>query len=349
MFAGVVHAQNDIRYEEIETGRPGPGQVQVKVKYTGICGSDVPRVNGTACHFYPMVLGHEFSGVISEVGEGVTRVRVGDRVAGIPLVPCMECEDCQKGNYSLCRHYSFIGSRQFGSFAEYVVVPQTNVYPFDDKVSFEQGALFEPSAVALHGLRVADFTGGGRVAVVGTGTIGLLTLQWARIFGASDLTAINRSRGKLAIARRLGADHTISTLDDDFYEQAMEITGGKGYDYIFDATGNEAAMKESFRLAANKARICMIGTPKNPISFTVAEWEMMNRKEFLLTGSWMSYSAPFPGEEWELTAYHFRKGDLIFDEGMIGARLPLSRIDEAFAMYKTPGQVTGKILIDSES
>ena len=348
MFAGVVHAQNDIRYEEIDTPLPAAGQVQVKVKYTGICGSDVPRVNGTACHFFPMVLGHEFSGVISQVGEGVTRVRVGDRVSGIPLVPCMKCDDCLKGNYSLCKHYSFIGSRQFGSFAEYVVVPETNVYPFDDEVSFEQGALFEPSTVALHGLRVAGFKGGRRVAVVGTGTIGLLTLQWARIFGASDLTAINRSRGKLEIAARLGADHTISTLDEDYYEQAMAITGGQGFDYVFDATGNEAIMKDSLRLAANRGTICMIGTPKHPMSFTVSEWEQINRKECYLTGSWMSYSAPFPGEEWELTAYHFRKGDLVFDEAMIFDRLPLSRIPEAFALYKKPGQVQGKILIDSE-
>lgn len=348
MFAGVVHAQNDIRYEEIDAPEPKAGQVKVKVKYTGICGSDVPRVNGTACHFFPMVLGHEFSGIISEVGEGVTRIRVGDKVAGIPLVPCMKCGDCMRGDYSLCRHYSFIGSRQFGSFAEYVVVPETNVYPYDDEISFEQGALFEPSTVALHALRVAKYQGGRRVAVVGTGTIGFLTLQWARIFGASDLTAFNRSRGKLEIAKRLGADHTISTLDSDYYEQAMKITGGRGYDYIFDATGNEEVMKDSFRLAANKATICMIGTPKHPMRFTVSEWENINRKEFKLTGSWMSYSAPFPGDEWELTAYHFKHGNLVFDEAMIGAKFPLSRIGEAFKMYQTPGKVKGKILIDSE-
>ena len=283
MFAGVVHAQNDIRYEQIEDPVPGKGQVKVKVQYTGICGSDVPRVNGTACHFFPMVLGHEFSGVIFDVGEGVTRVSVGDRVAGVPLVPCMECEDCSRGNYSLCKHYSFIGSRQFGSFAEYVVVPETNVFPFADEVTFEQGALFEPAAVALHALRVAHYSGGRRVAIVGTGTIGLLTLQWARIFGASDLTAINRSRGKLQTAKKLGADHTVSTLDEDYYEQAMEITGGRGFDYIFDATGNEEVMKDSFKLAANKATICMIGTPKQAMSFTVSEWELINRKEFFLT------------------------------------------------------------------
>ena len=117
MKAGVVHAREDIRYEDIEKPKAEAGKVVVKVKYTGICGSDIPRVNGDACHYFPNVLGHEFSGVVDEIGEGVTSVKVGDRVAGIPLVPCMKCEDCQKGNYSLCKHYSFIGSREFGRFA----------------------------------------------------------------------------------------------------------------------------------------------------------------------------------------------------------------------------------------
>ena len=124
MFAGVVHAPFDIRYEEMPTPLPKENEVRVKVKYTGICGSDVPRVNGNACHFFPNVLGHEFSGIVDMIGSRVTSVKPGDRVAGIPLVPCMECEDCRNGNYSLCKHYSFIGSRQQGSFAEYVTVPE---------------------------------------------------------------------------------------------------------------------------------------------------------------------------------------------------------------------------------
>ena len=127
MKAGVVHAKNDIRYEEIDKPKAEPGKVLIKVKYTGICGSDIPRVNGDACHYFPNVLGHEFSGVVEEIGEGVTMLKPGDRVAGVPLVPCMKCTDCQKGNYSLCKHYSFIGSREFGSFAEYVSVPKWNL------------------------------------------------------------------------------------------------------------------------------------------------------------------------------------------------------------------------------
>lgn len=276
--------------ENPDTIDPKKGEVLIKVKYTGICGSDVPRVNGDACHFFPNVLGHEFSGVIEEVGEGVTTLAKGDRIAGVPLVPCMECEDCQKGNYSLCKHYSFIGSRQFGSFAEYVVVPEKNAVKFEDKVSFEQGALFEPATVALHGLNRLNYQAGECVAILGGGTIGLFTAQWAKIFGAKKVVVFDISPERLELAKKLGADEGINTLDEDFMDQAMA-----------------------------------------------------------LTGSWMSYSAPFPGKEWILTAHYFKTGQLKFDDSLIFKKIPLSKIDEAFEMYKTPGTVKGKILIDSEA
>lgn len=348
MKAGVVHAREDIRYEEIERPVPKAGEVLIKVKYTGICGSDVPRVNGDACHFFPNVLGHEFSGTVEEVGEGVTTLAAGDRVAGVPLVPCMKCEDCQKGNYSLCRHYSFIGSRQFGSFAEYVVVPEKNAVKFDDEVSFEQGAFFEPATVALHGLERNEFRGGGTVAILGGGTIGLLTMQWAKIFGARKVVVFDIVPERLELAKRLGAEEGINTLDEKFMEQVSALTEGRGFDYVYETAGNTITMKLAFKLAANKAQICFIGTPTRELSFSVAEWENMNRKEFKLTGSWMSYSAPFPGHEWKMAAHYFKTGQLKFDESFIYKKIPLSQIASAFELYKTPGTVKGKILIDSE-
>lgn len=349
MKAGVVHAKNDIRYEEIDTPIAAPGKVLVKVKYTGICGSDVPRVNADACHFFPNVLGHEFSGVVAEVGEGVTAVKPGDRVAGVPLVPCMKCEDCQKGNYSLCRHYSFIGSREFGSFAEYVAVPERNVVKFDEEVSFEKGAFFEPATVALHGLRRVDYKGGKNVAILGGGTIGMLTAQWAKIFGAKTVTVFDILDERLDLAKRLGADYGVNSAKEGFMEQVNEITGGRGFDYVYETAGNTITMKMAFKLAANKAQVCFIGTPVKDLTFTVEEWENINRKEFVLTGSWMSYSAPFPGDEWELAAHYFKTGQLQFDDSFIYKKIPLSKIDEAFEMFKTPGLVRGKILIDSEA
>ncbi len=348
MKAGVVYACEDIRYEEIKKPEVKPGKVLIKVKYTGICGSDVPRVNGDACHYFPNVLGHEFSGTVVEVGEGVTKVKVGDRVSGVPLVPCMACEDCQKGNYSLCRHYSFIGSREFGSFAEYVAVPELNVVPFDESVSFEQGAFFEPATVALHGLKRVPYEGGKTVAILGGGTIGIFVMQWARIFGAAKTVVFDIAPERLALGKRLGADAGINTLDQRFMEAALELTGGKGFDYVFETAGNAATMKMAFELTANKSHVCFVGTPTKELSFTVKEWENMNRKEFTLTGSWMSYSAPFPGEEWKLTAHYFKMGELKFDDSFIFKKVPLSEISSAFELFKTPGAVKGKILIDSE-
>ncbi len=349
MKAGVVHAKEDLRYEEIEKPKAEPGKVIVKVKYTGICGSDVPRVNGDACHYYPNVLGHEFSGVIDEVGPGVTNVKPGDRVAGMPLVPCMECEDCQRGDYSLCKHYSFIGSREFGSFAEYVAVPEKNVVKIGDSVDFIKGAFFEPATVALHGLERTGYKGGKTVAILGGGTIGIMTMQWAKIFGAKKTVVFDIVDERLDLAKRLGADAGINTKNEDFMDQAMELTGGRGFDYVYETAGNTITMKMAFKLAANKAGLCFIGTPTRELTFTVDEWENMNRKEFTLTGSWMSYSAPFPGHEWELTAHYFGTGELKFDDSFIYKIVPLSNIAEAFTWFKTPGLVKGKVLIDSEA
>ncbi|MDO4623272.1 MAG: galactitol-1-phosphate 5-dehydrogenase [Eubacteriales bacterium] len=348
MKAGVIYAKEDLRYEEMEKPVPKKGEVLIKVKYTGICGSDIPRVNGDACHFFPNVLGHEFSGTIAEVGEGVNKLSVGDRVAGVPLIPCMKCEDCQKGNYSLCKHYSFIGSRRFGSFAEYVAVPEQNAVKFEDTVSFEQGAFFEPATVALHGLLRTPYQGGKRVAILGAGTIGLFVMQWAKIFGAKETVVFDIADERLELGKQLGATAGINTLQENFMGQAMELTNGRGFDYVFETAGNTITMKMAFKLAANKANVCFVGTPTRDLSFTVEEWENMNRKEFTLTGSWMSYSTPFPGKEWELVAHYFKTGDLKFDDSFIFKKIPLSQIAEAFKMYKTPGAVKGKLLIDSE-
>lgn len=347
MKAGVVYAPHDIRYTTIEKPTPKEHDVLIKVKYTGICGSDVPRVNANAAHFFPNVFGHEFSGVVEAVGSHVTHVSVGDRVAGVPLVPCMECADCQQGNYSLCKHYSFIGSRQFGSFAEYVVVPERNAVKISDDVSFEQAALFEPATIALHGIQRVRYEGGGTVAILGGGPIGLLTMQFAKLFGAAHVVVFDIDDDRLATATKLGADGVINTLADDFKDKARALTDGKGFDYLFETAGAIPTMKLVYELAANKAQACYIGTPKKEISFSVDEWENLNRKEMTITGSWMSYSAPFPGREWHQVAHFFATGQLSY-EGIIFKTFPLSSIDEAFALYEQQGAVKGKILIDSE-
>ncbi|RPF49126.1 L-iditol 2-dehydrogenase [Hydrogenoanaerobacterium saccharovorans] len=348
MKAAVLYGNEDIRYDEYPTPEVKPGTVKVKVRATGICGSDVPRVLHNGAHFYPVVLGHEFSGDVVEIGEGVTNVKVGDTVSGAPLVPCLKCSDCQNGNYSLCKHYSFIGSREQGSFAEYVVMPAINAVKYDASIPYEQAAMFEPSTVALHGVMCNDYQGGEYVAVLGGGTIGIFTMQWAKIFGSKKIVVFDIDEGRLALAKRLGADAVINTTKENYLHEAMEITEGKGYGYVFEAAGNTATMHMAFEVAANKAHVCFIGTPHVDMTFTPKQWENMNRKEFKLTGSWMSYSAPFPGREWELTAHYFATGQLKFDPEFIFRKFPMAKVDEAFALYKNPSQVHGKILLINE-
>lgn len=348
MKAAVLHAKDDLRFEEFPTPVVEAGEVLVKVKATGICGSDLPRVLGNGAHFFPIVLGHEFAGEVVEIGENVASLKVGDRVAGVPLVPCMKCEDCQKGSYSQCKQYSFIGSRQQGSFAQYVKLPERNAVRFQDSVSYEQGALFEPSTVGLHGILAAKYHGGEDVAILGGGTIGLFTAQWARIYGAKRVFVFDIDNDRLVLAKKLGADVVINTMDADFKEKVKEYTNGKGFGFVFETAGVDVTMKLSFELAGNKASVCFIGTPTKDLTFTPSLFENMNRKEFTLTGSWMSYSAPFPGKEWEQTAHYFSTGELRFDDELIFKKLTLSEIKEGFDMYKTPGMVKGKVLLVNE-
>ncbi len=348
MKAAVLHAKGDLRYEEYPNPVIEKGEVLVKVKAAGICGSDIPRVNSGTAHYFPIVLGHEFSGEVVEIGEGVTTVKPGDRVSCAPLLPCMKCEDCQKGEYALCKNYSFIGSREQGGFAEYVKMPEKNAIKFANNVSFEQGAFFEPSTVALHGLRLADYRGGEDVAILGGGTIGIFTAQWAKILGARRVFVFDIVEERLELAKKLGADIVINTKDEDFKEKAMEMTAGKGFGFVYETAGVDVTEKLAFELAGNKSSVCFIGTPTRELTFTPKLFENMNRKEFRLTGSWMSYSAPFPGSEWSDTAYYFANGRLKFDESLIFKKLPMSEAAKGFEMYNTPGLVKGKILLINE-
>ncbi len=347
MKAAVLRGNEEIRYEEYADPRIEPGTVLIRVRLSGICGSDVPRVLYHGAHSYPIVLGHEFSGDVDAVGEGVTHIRTGMRVTGAPLLPCMVCENCVRGDYALCNQYSFVGSRRQGSFAEYLLLPARNVVPIGEDVSYEMGALMEPATVALHGLFRCGFQGGVDVAVLGGGTIGQFTAQWARIMGARTVTVLDLLDSRLVLAKRLGCDRTLRVGGADFERQVFG-KGAKRYGTVFETSGTPETVRMAFALADRKAIVSFVGTPHQNTTFSPEEWENLNRKELIMGGSWMSYSAPFPGREWELTAHAFQTGRLKIDEGMVHARFPLSQAQEAFACYKKPGRVEGKIFLAAE-
>ena len=348
MKAALLYGDEDIRYEDVEVPEVKTGMVKVRVRACGICGSDVPRVFNKGAFYYPIILGHEFSGEVVEVADDVTSVKVGDCVVGAPLVPCMKCDDCLRGDYASCKKYSFMGSKQSGAFCDYVVMLAVHAVKFDkNEISFQQAAMFEPATVAIHGMFCANYQGGGQLAILGGGTIGLFALQWAKILGAERVTVFDINDERLEFLKGYGADHTINTTREGFMEEAMGLTGGRGYDYVFETAGQEATMKIAFHIAATKSSVCFIGTPHKDVTFDPVTWELMNRKEFHLTGSWMSYSAPFPGREWPAVAHFLQQKKLRINDDLIYKTYPMSQAQEAFMNFKS-GPVAGKILLLNE-
>ena len=348
MKAVVVHKNGVIKYEELDLPLMTKNTVKVKIKACGVCRSDIPRILNNSAHFYPIVLGHEFSGIIVDKGEEVKNVDIGDHVAGIPLMPCYECENCKNGDFALCKNYKFIGSSVQGAFADYIVLPQNNVFKIDVNIPFEQGTLFEPSTVALHAIFKSNFSKGKRVAILGGGTIGLFVLQWAKALGASEAVVVGRDKSHLQIASKLGVDKVISTLDyNNIFDDETLIEVGK-YDFIYEASGAEEMIRWSFLIANAKATICMIGTPTNGIMFPGKQWEIINRKELNVVGSWMSYSSPFPGMEWKMTNEFFMNKKLKYIPEMFYKAFSMKDADKAFNLFNSGEKIKGRVLLKND-
>lgn len=343
MKAAVLHAQKDLRVEEVDQPTIDENEVLVKVKASGVCGSDLPRVLGTASHYYPNVFGHEFSGIVEAIGEKVNHVKIGDKVSVAPLKPCHQCESCLSGNHALCKKYSFIGSREFGAWAEYVKAPAVNVVKLPDEISFIQGAFLEPVTVALHGLFLMDFEPLTTVAITGMGTIGLLTLQCALLMGAKEITVFDIDEEKLNLAKELGATYVINTLKDDVSEQVKRITDGKGYEMVLETAGVPATELLCLDIAGAKAKVMFIGTPHVDFNITPKQFELMNRKELMVRGSWMSYSAPFPGKEWTLGAHYLGNGSISVEK-LVGRVVALEELKDAFEEIEAK-KINGKVII----
>lgn len=271
-----------------------PYEVLVRVAYTGICGSDVPRYFDGGVHSFPQVLGHEFSGVVTATG-AATSVAVGTRVAVAPLVPCHICEKCQAGLPAQCPHYSFIGSRQQGAMADYVAVPERNLVPIQDSLSLKSAALMEPLTVALHGLDQAPFPESGTVAILGGGVIGLMALRAVLDRGATSVTVVDISPWNLEVATSQGAHHVINSLNDDVAARFAEI----GHpELVLEIAGAAPTRKQALEVVARGGHVVYIGTPTTDLVLDPETFEFILRGELTIHGSWMSYSAPFPGNEW---------------------------------------------------
>lgn len=257
MKAARWYKARDIRVENIEEPTIAPGKVKIKVHWTGICGSDlheyaagpifipVEQPHYISNDVAPIVMGHEFSGEIVEVGEGVTKVKVGDAVVIEPILACGECPACQKGKYNICKKLGFHGlSGGGGGLSEYTIVDAKMVHKMPEGLSYEQGALVEPAAVALHAVRQSKLKAGDKAAVFGTGPIGLLVIEALRASGASEIYAVELSSERAAKALELGATAVIHPQKEDVVARLHALTDG-GVDVAFEVTGVPAVLQQA--------------------------------------------------------------------------------------------------------
>ncbi|PIP00120.1 galactitol-1-phosphate 5-dehydrogenase [Pleomorphomonas carboxyditropha] len=343
MKAAVLHGNADLRVEDIADPEVGEGELLVRVAYSGVCGSDVPRLIHDGAHFYPIILGHEFSGTVEAVGEGVEESLIGTKVACAPLVPIFEHPQSQRGNFALGKGYSFIGSRRSGGFAEYVTMPRINAVPLDDSIDLLAGAFMEPVTVGLHAINIMDFRPGRSTAIVGLGTIGLLLMQSAKLLGAGPISAFDIDPSKLELAKNYGADTVVDSRDVEAVDAA--IADG-GYEIVFETAGVPDAEILALKIAAGKGRVMYVGTPHVPLTLQPAEFEEINRKELTVQGSWMNYSAPFPGWEWAFAAEALGNNRIRL-EGLIDRVLPLNEAGTIPELLLSKA-VRGKIMLDTK-
>ncbi len=344
MNSATLFAPGDLRYVQVDKPEiKNSNDVLVRIKSAGICGSDLDRVLFKGTYHFPTIPGHEFSGVVEDAGEAVTTVIPGSRVVVAPMIPCMNCANCAKGNYGQCVNYDFIGSRRDGAFTEYVIVPERNILVMPDEVSFDEGAIVEPAAVTLHGMKKVGINPGDFVAVLGCGPIGQIAIQLARIMGATKIAAVDVVEGKLTEAKGIGADYIINSMKDDPVKILKELTGGNMADVVIETAGSPITQEQCFRAGANLGRVLFLGTAHKDINIPAESFEMMVRGELSMVGSWNSYSAPFPGVEWRSILEYLASG-LLNLKALISHRFPMEQAPLVFGRLKNREFAYNKIL-----
>lgn len=281
MKAARWFGRRDLRVCEVPEPHPGPREVKIEVKWCGICGSDVAEyekgpmfmpkgphpVTGKAP---PITVGHEFSGVIVEMGEDVAGFEIGDRVVVDPYVTCGKCFWCmKKEGGSLCRYLNIIGFFSDGGFANYVCVPASHVYKIGS-LSYDVAALAQPTVLGIHITKRANLTGDETALVVGAGPIGLSIIQAAKALGAQVIATEISSKRK-EFARKIGADVVLDPKETDINKYVLELTDGIGADVAFECVGSEQTLKNCLDLARKGGRVVLVGFSDKPIPISVNE------------------------------------------------------------------------------
>lgn len=322
MRASFFLGNKTFEVREQELPRAGAGEVVIRNMACGVCGTDVHIYHGepgSADVTPPVVLGHEYSGVVTEVGEGVTSLRPGDHVTVDPNIYCGKCDYCRVGKKQLCEHMEAIGVTRNGGFAEYSVVPEGQAFLLSPELPMEFGAMAEPVACCLHGIDRAEVGEGDTVCIVGGGAIGLIMVQLARLAGAAKIILSEPNEKRRSVGLSLGADIAIDPAAPGAMDGFLNAA-----DVVIECVGNLPAVKSAFAYAKKGANIVLFSVPKVDSKFDLPLFDVY-KKELTIKGSFVN-----PDTHSRAVAL-LNAGKLNFDQ-IITHRFPLSQMPEAIAM-----------------
>jgi D-arabinitol dehydrogenase (NADP+) len=281
MQAVRIDAPRSATLARLPLPRPAATEVLIAIRRAGICGTDLHIWHGDyALSRFPLVPGHEFSGRVAAVGEAVARIAPGDRVTADPNLPCGRCRECQRGAFNQCHALAAVGVTRAGAFAEYVLVPEAAVHGLG-RLSFEEGALVEPLACVVWGLRRVAPQLGDRVLLFGAGPMGCLLLQALLRSGATEVTVVDRSEARLALAGRLGATRTLRAHE---VPEAAQDAAPHGFDVVVEATGDPRVLERCFAHARARGKVLVFGVAPQRASAAFAPFEVF-RKDLTIVGS----------------------------------------------------------------
>lgn len=336
MKAAVYHGSGDLRVEEVPVRKLKDNEVKIQVKYCGICGTDIHIFHGDGgcCDVTPpLVPGHEFSGVVAEVGAGVKTVKVGDRVTGDPNDMCGECYFCKNGMQHFCKNNIGIGTTVDGGFAEYVIMREKQVYKVSDDLSFIEAAMTEPISCCLHGIDLCNIKAGDTVLVMGGGPIGMIMMQLAKNAGASKVIMSEPVEEKREQALKLGATKTIDPLHEDVEAVLAEYC--ENVNVVIECVGNVHTQADAMRFAGKGATIMYFGLAAPEESFPIRPDDIF-KKELHITSSYIN---PYSFER----AIQILESGTVELESLITNVVPLDDIADVFT--KPEYRRTGKVMI----
>jgi L-iditol 2-dehydrogenase len=341
MRAIVIDQPHDIALREVETPSPDAGEVRVRSIRAGVCRTDLDIVSGTLDPRwvrFPVVPGHEWSGVIDSLGEGVTGLERGQRVVCEGNIACLACRRCRAGDTHLCLTYDAVGFTRAGGYGEYVVVPARVVHPIPDHVSFDAAVLVEPGAVVLKALERARLEPAETVGIVGIGTLGALAIRLARLSSPSAIIAYGVRDEELELALALGADHGFSVARGNPEDETWKLAPG-GLDVVVEAAGVVAAVELTTRLAREGGRVVMLGIAGHGHELVLPA-DRIALRDLTVLGS-VGYTTAAWARTVEIVSQR-----LVDLDPIVTHRFPLERFQDAFDLMDDRHGVVAKIVLE---